>query len=64
MVLFEEHDSEIVGRIGLVGIQFHGLLKLGASLLQLVLPKVGQSQIVVAGVRLRLQLQGTLVVLD
>ena len=44
---FKQHDSEIVNGVGLVGIQFHGLLQLGAAVLEAMVPQISQSEIVV-----------------
>ncbi len=47
LLQFKKHNSEIVGGVGLMGIQFHGLLQLDASVLEAVVPQICQSEVVV-----------------
>ena len=47
LLQFEKYNPQIVSGVGLIGIQLHGLLQLGASLFKLVVPQVSQGQVVV-----------------
>ena len=61
---FEQDDPEVIGCVGLFGIQSDRLLELRARELQLFLLQVGESQIVMGGVGTRVQSQRGLEVLN
>ena len=64
LLQFEQDNAEVIGGIGLFGIQSDGLLKLRTGEPKLFQLQISESQIVVRRVGTRVQLESLLVMLD
>ncbi len=64
MLQFEQDNAQVIGGIGLFGIQSSGLLEFRTGELKFFVLQEGKSQVVVGGVGTRIQLKSLPVMLD